>query len=158
MLDPEASEALRISVRAAHLGRYTLPRSEFPAGRSGYLRWRQRLYREQAERLHALLGSVGAPEVVRDRARDLVSKRLLDHKTDLDATLVEDTLALTFFEFDALELADRLDPTRLARAVDKTVAKMSSQAVDLLRAQAMAGRFPGAVAALLASSVNRGRL
>ena len=35
-LRPDASEALRIAVRAQHLERWRLPRKEVPDGRAGY--------------------------------------------------------------------------------------------------------------------------
>ena len=36
-----ASEELQLAVRSQHLCRWRLPRSSFPAGRRGYLRWRR---------------------------------------------------------------------------------------------------------------------
>src|SRR5262249_3498514 len=42
-LAPEASEPLRLAVRAQHIGRWTSPRSDYPAGLQGYSRWRRAL-------------------------------------------------------------------------------------------------------------------
>ena len=39
-LEPGASETLRLAVRAQHLRRWTVPRSDYPMDRRGYLRWR----------------------------------------------------------------------------------------------------------------------
>ena len=40
-LDPDASAALRLAARAHHLRRWVVPRSSYPEGRAGYLRWRR---------------------------------------------------------------------------------------------------------------------
>ena len=37
---PQASRELRLAVRAQHLKRWTLPRSDFPMDRKGYHAWR----------------------------------------------------------------------------------------------------------------------
>src|SRR2546421_5957799 len=39
-LAPDASEALRLAVRAQHLCRGKIPRSSYPMDRQGYQRWR----------------------------------------------------------------------------------------------------------------------
>ena len=37
---PEASEAVKLAVRAQHIQRWKSPRSNFPMDRNGYLQWR----------------------------------------------------------------------------------------------------------------------
>src|ERR1700690_2837891 len=46
---PDASEIVRLAVRAQHIERWKRPRSDFPMDRIGYLTWRKRLYRFHAE-------------------------------------------------------------------------------------------------------------
>ena len=49
LLLPEASEELRLAARAHHIRRWQRPRSTFPEGRGGYLRWRTSLHAFHAE-------------------------------------------------------------------------------------------------------------
>ncbi|MDE2118681.1 MAG: DUF4202 domain-containing protein, partial [Betaproteobacteria bacterium] len=46
---PEASEAVKLAVRAQHIRRWKVPRSDFPMDRQGYLQWRTGLYQFHAE-------------------------------------------------------------------------------------------------------------
>ena len=39
-LSANASEALILASRCQHIGRWKVPRNEYPAGKAGYLRWR----------------------------------------------------------------------------------------------------------------------
>jgi hypothetical protein len=48
-LDAEPSEALLLAVRAHHIRRWMIPRSSYPTGRSGYLRWRRALHQLHAD-------------------------------------------------------------------------------------------------------------
>ncbi|MBA3302861.1 MAG: DUF4202 family protein, partial [Acidimicrobiia bacterium] len=47
-LDAEASDAQLLAARAHHLRRWTIARSSYPEGRSGYLRWRTHLKKQHA--------------------------------------------------------------------------------------------------------------
>ena len=63
-LDPEASDALRLAARAHHLRRWALPRSDYPEGRAGYLRWRRAQRERHARDLAAILDGAGVDESV----------------------------------------------------------------------------------------------
>ena len=58
-LDPDASEELLLAARAHHVRRWMISRTAFPAGRSGYLRWRRALHRVHAELAAAILEDHG---------------------------------------------------------------------------------------------------
>ena len=138
---------LLTAVRAAHIGRYRSPRAAAAAGRAGYLRWRRDLYATQGATIRRILADSGAPEEVCTRAELLVSKQLLG--SDPDAGLIEDTLALVFFQLDASDLARRLDLPRTQRAVERTCLKMTPAGRALLARAARRGEFDPAVEALL---------
>src|SRR5688572_7586076 len=57
-LDPRASEALRLAARCQHLERWKIPRTDFPDGRVGYLKWRTKLGQFHAARAAEVLRSV----------------------------------------------------------------------------------------------------
>src|SRR5258707_13178290 len=47
---PDAPAALKLAARAQHIRRWSIPRSDYPMDRIGYLKWRtavSRVYREE---------------------------------------------------------------------------------------------------------------
>ena len=95
-LDPEASDALRLAVRAHHLRRWALPRSDYPEGRAGYLRWRRAQRERHARDLAAILGEARVDGSVAARAAQIVAKRGLG--SDAEVQTFEDAVSLTFLE------------------------------------------------------------
>lgn len=124
-LDPEASVALRLAARAHHLRRWVVPRSSYPDGRAGYLRWRRDQKQRHAGELRQILERAGvAPDVV-DRAATIVAKVGLG--SDPEVQVFEDAVCLTFLETQLDETADRLDHDRMVSVIAKTLTKMSDQ-------------------------------
>jgi hypothetical protein len=126
-LQPDASEALRIAARAHHLRRWTVPRASYPAGRAGYLRWRRDLHEQHAREVGEILRGVGYDDGTIARVQDLVRKRGLGK--DPEVQTLEDALCLVFLETQFDDLAARLDPEKLDGVVDKTLKKMSPDAI-----------------------------
>jgi hypothetical protein len=123
------SEELLLAARAHHVGRWRHPRSEFPAGRSGYLRWRTNLYRVHAESAAALVLEAGYPLDSANRVRDLVQKK--GRTTDPEAQALEDGLCLVFLETQLNDLTARLEPAHMVDVLRKTARKMSPEAVAI---------------------------
>jgi len=46
---PDATEALQLAARAQHIQRWTVPRSDFPMTKAGYMQWRGKLKRIHAD-------------------------------------------------------------------------------------------------------------
>jgi hypothetical protein len=128
-LAPDASEALRLAARAHHLRRWTIPRSSYPEGRSGYLRWRRALHDQHAREVAELLAEVGYDEATIRRVQDIVRKRGLGK--DPEVQVLEDALCLVFVETQLLDLAARTEPEKMVDVVKKTLVKMSPRAVEL---------------------------
>ena len=123
--DPDASVALRLAARAHHLGRWELPRSDYPEGRAGYLRWRRAQKDRHARDLLAILNEAGADESVSARAAEIVAKKGLG--SDEEVQTFEDAVSLSFLETELRPVIDRLDDdSKVADIVAKTLAKMSS--------------------------------
>ena len=124
-LDPGASDALRLAARAHHLRRWALPRSDYPDGRAGYLRWRKAQRDRHARDLAAILNDAGVDASVSARAVQVVAKQGLG--SDPEVQTFEDAVSLAFLETELHSVLDRLDDdTKAAGIVAKTLAKMSS--------------------------------
>lgn len=122
-LEPEASEALVLAVRAQHLGRWKIPRADMPKGRKGYHQWRIRLMELHAELASGILREVGYDADTIDRVARLVRKKGL--KRDPEAQTLEDVACLVFLEhyFDAF--ASEHPDDKLVDILRKTWGKMS---------------------------------
>lgn len=129
-LDPDATEVQLLAARAHHLRRWTVPRSDHPQGRSGYLRWRTALKKQHADEVGAILTDVGYDDDEIERVGQIIRKQGL--ASDPQVQTHEDALCLVF-------LATQLDET-LAKLTDdqhridvlrKTAAKMSPEALEI---------------------------
>lgn len=124
-LDPDASVALRLAARAHHLRRWELPRSDYPDGRAGYLRWRRAQRDRHGRDLAAILDAAGGQESVSTRAAEIVTKKGLG--SDPEVQTFEDAVSLAFLETELRPVVDRLeDDSKVADIVAKTLAKMSA--------------------------------
>lgn len=125
---PEASDALRLAARAHHVRRWEIPRSSYPEGRKGYLRWRATLQQHHAAVVNDILEQGGYPEAFRERVQAIVRKRGLGR--DPEVQVFEDALCLVFLDTQLEEIVAKLAPEKLEEVVRKTLAKMSAAAID----------------------------
>src|SRR4051812_38267388 len=63
-LEPEASEALKLSARSQHVRRWEIPRNRYPMNRAGYHRWRSELAAFHAKVAGEILREVGYDEAL----------------------------------------------------------------------------------------------
>jgi hypothetical protein len=122
-LAPDASEALRLAVRAQHVRRWTVPRERYPAGRKGYHEWRSTLARFHADTAAAILREVGYDEETVRRVQALIRKEGLGH--DPETQLLEDAVCLVFVEHHLADFAAGRDEEQLIGILRKTWRKMS---------------------------------
>ncbi len=125
-IEPDASDALRLAVRAHHIRRWETPRASFPEGRAGYLKWRKHLYDVAADHAAAILREAAFDDATVARVGQLIHKRALT--ADPEAQTYEDVLCLVFLESQFTDFAAKTDPEKLDRIVTKTLAKMSERA------------------------------
>ena len=95
--EPQASEVLRIAVRAQHIKRWRIPREKYPMDRKGYLLWRTDLKKFHGQLTGELMDKSGYTEEEIQRVNDLINKRRL--KTDPDAQCLEDVVCLVFLKY-----------------------------------------------------------
>ena len=128
-LQPNASEAVLLAARAQHIRRWMHPRSEYPEGRTGYLRWRTNLYKFHAEQAGDILREAGYDEASIARTGQIICKQGLGSDPEVQA--IEDGLCLVFLETQLDELAGRLDRDKMLAILRKTWRKMSPAAQQL---------------------------
>lgn len=122
-LAPDASEIVRLAVRSQHLCRWQIPRSEYPMDRTGYHRWRTRLYGFHAEKAGAILREVGYDQPTVARVEELLQKKNL--KTDPEMQLLEDVACLVFLEYYFADFSKDHEPDKVVTILRKTWAKMT---------------------------------
>jgi hypothetical protein len=122
---PDASEHLRIAARGQHIERWTSPRNGYPAGRAGYLKWRNDLKEFHARRLGEVMAAAGyGPDDVA-RVGALVRKERL--RSDPEAQMLEDVVCVVFLEHYLGEFMGKTDEAKLRRILALTWNKMSAQ-------------------------------
>lgn len=128
-LAPDASEELMLAARGHHVRRWERPRSDYPAGRSGYLRWRRDAKAHHATVLRDIMADAGYDEASADRVADIVAKKGLGSDPEVQA--FEDAVCLVFVETQYDELAARTPDDKMSSILEKTLRKMSEPAIEL---------------------------
>jgi hypothetical protein len=123
VLEPAPSPALELAARAQHLERWRHPRSAWPAGRAGYLRWRREVAVRQGERAEAMCTEAGLPPALGAAVARLVRKEGLGR--DPETAVLEDAACLAFLELDLEAFAARHDEEDVLRILARTWRKMS---------------------------------
>ncbi|HVZ66498.1 MAG TPA: DUF4202 domain-containing protein [Lacunisphaera sp.] len=141
---------LPLAARCQHLERWTVPRTTFPEGRTGYLQWRKSLYVRQAARARELLLQAGVPAAGADEVATWVAKTGL--ATNAGTQVLEDAACLVFLENEIEAFAAQHADYPEAKFVDilrKTWRKMSPSA----RQFALGLQLPAAIAALVRAAL-----
>ena len=128
---PDASEVAQLAVRAQHIKRWTVPRSNYPMTKEGYLAWRTGLYKFHAETAGALMREAGYDEAMIDQVKAAVGKRGL--KVNPDTQMMEDVTDLVFIEYYMLGFAGQhaeYSEEKWLDIIRKTWRKMSQRAHD----------------------------
>jgi hypothetical protein len=148
-LAPEAPEALRLAAHCQHIGRFELPRSSYPEGRKGYLRWRSDLSKRHAETARKILSELGYDDATLERVQRIVRKQ--DLKADPDVQTMEDALCLSFLEHELQEFAGRHEDDKVISILRKTWRKMSQHAREAALSLPLDERSAALVAKALAA-------
>ena len=123
-LDPDADDAQLVAARAHHLRRWALPRSDYPEGRAGYLRWRTAQGKRHAAEVAEIAAAAGYDEAFADDVAAIVAKRNL--RNDARVQTHEDALCLVFLQTQFDALADQLGDDHIVEVLAKTLVKMSA--------------------------------
>jgi hypothetical protein len=123
----DGDELVRLAARAHHLRRWEMPRTEYLAGRAGYLRWRRDQKKRHATDVADILGEIGFEQSAIERVGALIRREGLG--TDPETQLVEDAACLVFIETQLSSVAQRFDREHLLEVIRKTARKMSPAAL-----------------------------
>ena len=149
---PEASEAVKLAVRAQHIRRWMIPRGDYPMDRQGYLQWRTGLYKFHAETAGRIMQEAGYDEVMVERVKAIVSKKGL--KINAETQLMEDVVDLVFIEHYITGFASQhpeYDEAKWVEIIRKTWQKMSSRAHEFVFASKI--KLPEALKPLILKAV-----
>jgi hypothetical protein len=137
-VDPHASSALRLASRCQHLKRFAFPRSDYPEGRVGYLKWRKDLSKKHADLATQVLSGVGADPALISQVRAIVLKQA--QKANPDGQAMEDALCLSFLQHEFSEFAAKHPDDKVVDIVRKTWGKMSARGHELALGLPLTGR------------------
>jgi hypothetical protein len=149
---PDASEAVKLAVRAQHIQRWKIPRSNYPMDKPGYMLWRTGLYKFHAETAGNLMKKAGYDDEMIARVKTIVSKKGL--KVNPETQLMEDVVDLVFLEHYITGFAAQhpeYDEAKWIPIIRKTWQKMSPAAHEF----ALAGKIklPEALVPLILKAV-----
>ena len=148
--EPDASEALKLAARSQHIRRWEIPRSSYPAGRTGYLKWRHQLYGFHADVAAAILREEGYDEDTIATVRRLLQKEHIKNNPQMQS--LEDIACLVFLEHYLAEFAHLHDEEKLINILQRTWAKMSLRGREVALALDMAEPQRALVTKALADS------
>jgi hypothetical protein len=122
-LQPDASEPLLLASRSQHIGRWKMPREDYPMNRPGYLAWRKELSKFHAETAGRLMNEAGYDSEWIKAVQHIIRKENIKH--DEDVQMMENALCLVFLEFQYEAFISKHDDEKLIRILKKSWNKMS---------------------------------
>lgn len=130
---PEANEVLQIAVRAQHIKRWQLKRTEFPEGKAGYYQWRIAQGKFHAQLTASIMSEQGYTEAESEQCAAILRKENL--KKNQDTQTLEDVACLVFlmhyFDEFAAKYTSQDNEAKIVRIVQLTWKKMSEEAHEI---------------------------
>jgi len=127
--DENPEEALQLAARGQHVKRWSIPRTNYPADRKGYLKWRTDLKLMHAEIVSSILQEQGYPEPTIAQVATMIKKNKL--KTDSASQNLEDIICLVFLKHYFSDFAKTKEEAKIMVILQKTWAKMSSKGQEM---------------------------
>jgi hypothetical protein len=126
---PDAADHIRIAARCQHIGRWEIPRNNFPMDKKGYLQWRSKLAIYHSEIASKILHDSGFDHAFIDKVIFLLQKKQL-RQHHPDTQLLEDVICLVFIEYYLHDFALQHDDEKVVDILRKTIQKMSPRALE----------------------------
>ena len=146
---PEASEVVKLAIRAQHFRRWEVPRNTYPMTRVGYHSWRTFLKKRQAQLASSILEENGYSAEDVKLCKDMIEKQGLAQGNP-ETQVLEDVACLVFLDdqFEAFEKEH--DEAKIIKILQKTWGKMSEEGHNLALQIHMAQRCQDLVGKALA--------
>jgi hypothetical protein len=122
-LEPQAGEDLLLASRCQHIGRWKIPRNQYPAGKAGYYQWRNDLAKFHADTAGKLLREAGYQEEEIKAVQHILLKENL--RKDEVVQVMENALCLVFLQFQYEDFIPKHDDQLVIRVLQKTWKKMT---------------------------------
>lgn len=122
-LASNASVPLLLASRSQHIGRWEIPRDDYPRDREGYLSWRKALSLRHADKTRSILEGIGYPSHTIDRVMQIILKRKL--KADQEVQIMENALCLVFLQYQYEDFLLQ-HPDKIVGILQKTLRKMDA--------------------------------
>ena len=139
---PNASDALKLAVRAQHFRRWEVPRDSYPMTRIGYHSWRTFLKKRQAQLVGPILEECGY-------STEAVQKAMAMREGDPETQVLEDVACLVFLDDQFEEFEKGHDEEKIIKILQKTWVKMSPEGHKMALEIPMAQRCQDLVAKAL---------
>lgn len=123
-LKPNADEELLLASRSQHIGRWEIPREDYPEGREAYLKWRKDMAQHHASIAAELMKEAGYEEPQIERVKQIILKQRI--KVDADVQTMENAVCLVFLEFQYEDFRKKYedDPEKMINILRKSLLKM----------------------------------
>lgn len=125
---PKATEVLQLAARSQHIGRWEIPRTDYPMNRKGYLQWRSQLKILHAKIAASILEKAGYELETISSVKDLLMKKQI--KQNHETQILEDVICLVFLEYYFDDFSEEHHEEKLVNILRKTIVKMSSNGVN----------------------------
>lgn len=130
---PAANELLQVAVRAQHIKRWQLKRTEFPEGKAGYYQWRIAQGKFHAELTASIMIEQGYTVEDSEKCAAIIRKENLSGNND--SQTLEDVACLVFlmhyFDEFAAKYTEQDNEAKIVRIVQLTWKKMSDEAHNI---------------------------
>lgn len=124
---PDADEHVKLAARCQHIGRWEIPRNNYPMNKKGYLQWRNDAKIHHAKIAGGILTACGyEQEVINNVKLLLLKKNLYDNP---QSQLLEDVVCLVFIEYYLEEFAAKHEDEKVIDILRKTIRKMTAEGV-----------------------------
>ncbi len=129
-VQPNASLELQMAAHCQHISRWSIPRTTFSMDKKGYYQWRAAIMEHQL----SVTSSVLKQAEINEQSIEIVVDTLKNKadKTNINASIIEDTACLTFIKWYLVPFAGQFDPEKAKVILQKTANKMSERGLKLI--------------------------
>ena len=129
-VQPNASLELQMAAQCQRISRWSIPRTTFSMDKKGYYQWRAAIMEHQL----SVTSSVLKQAEINQQSIEIVVDTLKNKadKTNINASIIEDTACLTFIKWYLVPFAGQFDPEKAKVILQKTANKMSERGLKLI--------------------------